>query len=85
MEDCGGGVTGIDRERRARERESSGCNEQEASGMNSQRWPRMVGLNWPESGKWRLGRGLRGSCTSSWTEGERQKDDREKEREAPRR
>lgn len=67
-------------EREERERKRSGCNEQEASGMNSQRWPRMAGLNWPGSGRWRLGGGLRGSCTSSWTERERQKDDGGRER-----
>lgn len=67
-------------EREESERKRSGCNEQEASGMNSQRWPRMAGLNWPGSGRWRLGGGLRGSCTSSWTERERQKDDGGRER-----
>lgn len=88
MQHCGGGVTDreeLERERkRMREKGRSGCNEQEASGMNSQRWPRMAGLNWPGSGRWRVGGGLRGSCTSSWTERERQKDDRARERERAR-
>lgn len=48
-------------------------------------FPEMATHGWAElAWIWELeGGGLRGSCTSSWTEGERQKDDREYERERP--